>query len=265
MKFDTSKCQEYFRDRYTGSSHIPFKDFKGGKKIYGDQLNNSDVEAYKNGIVEDRKNFYYKAVLCYCEGLAAITRRNLTWATIKLYYSVYFSLRCALLCRNIIILRANRNLFYVRVKPNESYEKPNEPTDHGGTIDTYVQLYNFSDTLCSNEINGKNVYKWMQEAREIVNYRDAVFHDPETPELWIKIIELIEETSLKDTLKLFNDDVIHCFVEDEAVLAIPTQVIGLVTKDIKNEERYTLSEDQKVWLKTIFDSFPMEMEDEIFS
>lgn len=264
MRFDTSKCQEYFRDKYTGPSQIPFKDFQGGKKIYGDVLNNSDVSAYKLGLVEDRKNFYYKAVLCYCEGLAAVMRRNLTWATIKLYYSVYFSLRCALLCRDVIILRANRNLFYVRAKRYEPYMKPNEATDHGGTIDTYVKLYGLSDVLCSNTIDGKNVYKWMQEAREIVNYKDAVFHDPETPELWMRIIELIEETSLKDLLTKFNDNVLHCFIEEEAVLAIPTWAIRLVTQDIRNEERLALTDDQIAWLKKIFNFFPIEIENKLF-
>lgn len=97
MIFKTSKCQEVFRNRFTGESGEPFVAFGNGKKINNASVDQSDIVLYKDGITDDIKSFYYKSVLSYVEGLAAVSRKNYTWATIKLYYSFYFGLRCSLL------------------------------------------------------------------------------------------------------------------------------------------------------------------------
>lgn len=257
MTFKTSKCQEIFRNRFTGISGEPFVDFGNGKKINNSKVEQSDVDLFKDGIHEDIKAFYYKSLLSYVEGLAAVSRKNYTWATIKLYYSFYFGLRCSLLCRNIIIVRANKHLYYVRIQEKEPiYEKPAEMTDHGGTIDIYFKYFKNSDIICLQKIDDKDAYKWLKDCREIVNYKDAEFHDPNITELWAEIDYDINNTSFKQVLEKYSYKIEqYCSQATTAILAIPTVRIRNVVKDIKNENIEVLSYEQKDWIRTIVKEF----------
>lgn len=253
MTFNTTKCQEIFRLRFTGASGEPFVDFGNGKSINNRLVDEVDIDAYKGVLHEDLRAFYYKAVLSYIEGLAAVSRKNLTWATIKLYYSFYFGIRCSLLCRNIIMVRAARHLYYVRLISREAtYEKPSDMTDHGGAINVYSKYFQQSDIICLQKIEGVDAYKWLKNCREIVNYKDIEFHDPNITDLWIDIIEDINDSSLAQVLAKYMEEKEHyCSQSTTAVLAIPTIRMRDVANDIKNERLAVLSEDQKNWIRSI--------------
>lgn len=253
MTFNTSKCQGVFRNRFTGQSGVPFSDFGNGKKIKNMLVDPADVTSFKAGIPDDIKTFYYKSLLSYAEGLAAVVRNNLTWATIKLYYSFYFGLRCSLLCRNVILVRANKHLYYIRVQEKAPvYEKPTEMTDHGGAIEVYSKFFHQSDIICMQKIDTIDAYKWMKNCREVVNYKDAEFHDPDITEIWEEIIEDIARISLSRVLrKYIEQSETYCSRSTTAILAIPTVRIWSFTNDIKKERIDALSEHQKEWIKGI--------------
>lgn len=252
MTFNTVGCQEIFRNRFTGTSGEPFKDYGSGKKINNLPVDKDDIALYRSVIKSDLCSFYYKALLSFSEGIVAITRKNITWATIKLYYSLYFGLRCSLLCRNVILVRANKHLYYFHLGSGATYKKPDDMTDHGGTIDAYIKLVGNSDYLCTGLLDGQNPYKWMKTCREIVNYKDAVFHDPEVNELWNNIIWEIDNFSLISLIhKYMENSATSCFSVDDAILAIPVTRIFAVAQDIKNEKVKALSEAQGKWIKEI--------------
>ena len=257
MTFNTSKCQEIFRLRFTGASGEPFVDFGNGKAINNQLVDESDIDAYKGVLHEDLRAFYYKALLSYIEGLAAVSRRNLTWATIKLYYSFYFGIRCSLLCRNVIMVRAARHLYYVRLMSREAmYEKSSDMTDHGGAISVYTKYFQQSDIICLQKIEDMDAYKWIKTCREVVNYKDIEFHDPNITDIWLNIIEDIEESSLARVLAKYMDDKEqYCSRATTAILAIPTIRMRSVVDDIKNERITVLSKEQKDWIKSIAKDF----------
>lgn len=252
MTFNLSKCQEIFQNRFTGDSGVPFKDFNGGKKIRDVVVDPVDLAAYTSYREDDLINFYYKSLLSFSEGVAAIQRKNYTWATIKLYYSVYFGLRCSLLCRNTVLVRAPRFMFRFKLSPGSLYIRADDTTDHGGTIETYIKEYGKTDFLCSSKVDEKNPYLWLKECREIVNYRDEVFHDPFASDLW----ETIEHTALIDGMKkTLNNYIVemdkYCFLPETAVLAVPLNRILTTAQDVKNEVTDCLEESQKEWIKSI--------------
>lgn len=252
MTFNTTKCQDIFRNRFTGPSGTPFADFRSGKDINEKSVVISDIELYKNAKKEDVINYYYKSLLSFSEGLDAVLRKNYTWATIKLYYSVYFGLRTSLLCRDIVLVRAARHLYKFKITSGAQYEKPKDMTDHGGTIHTYIDLFQRTDFFCSNLIEETNAYLWLKDCREIVNYKDGVFHDPETTALWNSIIHDISDTDIKKTLsKYINEKDKYCFLPEYAVLAISINRILVVAQEVKNEISNRLEDAQKDWVKSI--------------
>ncbi len=252
MIFNTSKCQDIFRNRFTGPTGIPFKDFKSGSTIRDQLVDPSDLALYRSAKSNDIIHFYYKSLLSFSEGLAACLRQNYTWATIKLYYSVYFGLRCSLLCRDIVLVRAARHLYKLKLIAGAQYEKPDDMTDHGGTIKTYVDLFNRTDFFCSNPLEGVNSYMWLKDCREIVNYRDDIFHDPDTTVLWDSISKEIAARGSKMVLTDFvNDKGKYCFLPDFAVLAIPMNRVLILAQEVKNEISDRLEPSQKEWIRDI--------------
>lgn len=252
MTFNTAACQEIFRNRFTGCIGEPFQDFGNGKRINNVRVEQDDIILYKSAIKHDICSFYYKSLLSFSEGIDAITRNNITWATIKLYYSFYFGLRCSLLCRNVLLVRANTHLYYCHLNPAATYKKPSEMNDHGGTIDVYVNLIGNSDFICSGTLEGKNPYKWLKTCRDIVNYKDAEFHDPEVNEFWSHIKWKIANFSLKQTIiEYIEKSAEYCFSVDDAVLAIPVARMFAVAQDLKNDNIKALSDIQAQWIEAI--------------
>lgn len=190
--------------------------------------------------------------ISFSEGIDAFSRGNYTWATIKLYYSVYFGLRVSLLCRNIVLVRAAKHLYKFKIAFGEQYDKPKEMTDHGGTIHTYVDLFQRTDYFCSNPLEGINAYFWLKDCREIVNYKEGEFHDPDTLTIWNDIIKDMAQIGLKRTLSLYvKEKDKYCFLPEYAVLAIPLNRILAVAQEVKNEISDKLNDTQRDWIKTI--------------
>lgn len=249
MKYDIPKCQSIFSNRFTGVSGEPFADYKKGKTVKNEFIDASDILLYKKEKKEDIKSFYYKSLLSFSEGIAAFKRNNLTWATIKLYYSMFFGLRCSLLCRNIIFLRAKNYLYYADLRVGGKYMLVSGQNDHAGVINTYCTLFSRTDFMCTNEIDAMNLFDWMDNCRNIVNYKDADFHDPDVSELWENIVEKDRTIGFDKIIDDYRADPYKfCCSENDAILAIPLYRILKVSQEIKNEGIPILNDAQKQWI-----------------
>lgn len=134
-------------------------------------------------------------------------------------------------------------------------------TDHGGTIEVYSKFFHHSDIICMQKIDTIDAYKWMKNCREVVNYKDAEFHDPDVTEIWEEIIEDTERTSLSSVLRKYADQSeTFCARSTTAILAIPTVRMLNVASDVKKERANALSERQKVWVAKILGECLSEIE-----
>ncbi len=253
MIFNPLKCQEIFMTRFTGASGKPFTDFKDGKTIKDCNIDPCDLALYNRVIKDDISSFYYKSLLSFSEGIAAISRKNLSWATVKLYYSVYYGLRCSLLCRQVVILRAGTYLYYIRLKYSTKYERAPKCNDHAATYEIYANLFKTSDFLLSNSLeDNKDVYKWLTSCREIINYKEAVFQDPNISDLWRKIVAEISDKNIRTLLvKYLDEKNTYCFSPDDAILAVPTNRLFTVAQEIRNEHVRSMTNEQKSWVASI--------------
>lgn len=252
MTFNTCKCQDIFRTRFTGASGIPFRDYGGGKKIKAEFLEFADLARYRSDKNSDMVTYYYKSVLSLAEGLACVSRKNYTWATIKLYYSTYFGLRAALLSRNYVLVRALRYIYYFEIAPGAAFQTPQENTDHGATIEVYQKIFGTSDFMCIDEIDGVSLLSWFKNCREIVNYKDEVFHDPEISDLWRYINQEMDKSSLVTLVDEFvNKKHESCVSGDTAVMAIPINRMLMTAQEIRNNGISAMTDKQKEWIRSI--------------
>ena len=149
MSIKKSGSQLYFEGMFTGSSGIPFRQIP--KTQYEQTiLTRQQAEDIKNLLADEVAPYYYKALLSYMESITALESKLFSWATVKLYYSVFYAIKAYLACKDIAILRAERKLFYVKAKENETIRRCADTTDHKGTILTLEKLYKNSDMLLVN-------------------------------------------------------------------------------------------------------------------
>ena len=79
-----------------------------------------------------------------------------------------------------------------------------------------------------------DVYQWMEDVRDIVNYREVGFEEPECLEVWNKFKEALDTDTLSNVLDLIINDsqYIYCFQEEYAVVAIPIKRMQLTIADL---------------------------------
>lgn len=172
----------------------------------------------------DALNFFYNGALSFAEGIDAAFQKRFSWATVKLYYSLYYLIRASMASKGIALLRC-KSMYRLIVRIGEHpFATGNKKynTTHEGTINHYIDMFGQSDRLLTNNIDDVDVYQWMMNMREIVNYRSSVFLEPDCLEIWEYFAQSIDEGKFVHTLEqLENDPYVMCFQEEYAVLAIP--------------------------------------------
>lgn len=246
MSINKSRSQIYFEGIFTRSNGIPFQQVPKAEyeQTY---LTKQQAENLEGFIESEIASYYYKALLSYIESLPALENKLFSWATVRLYYSVFYSIRAFLACENIAILRQRRCLYYIKAKEGEHFKKCEDTTDHKGSILTLCKLFKNTDPLLSNNIENMNAYQWMMKKREEVNYTDIDFHDPSSPEFWDTIYSEIQHQGIKNIVdKLVNDNWLYCFQEEYAILAVPTKRLILSVDAIHRlDKQCDIDEDKK--------------------
>jgi hypothetical protein len=222
------------------------------KNLSGLSLLKEQAEELSQDLFEDAKDFYFKGVLSVSEAINAIDRKLFSWATVKLYYSIYYFLRASLASQNIVVLR-NKNLYHLKALEGEIPQKSpakNKASTHESTIAIAKQIIGLSDILLSNDIDGMSSYEWLKDKRERINYREREFHDPNSPDF----LQTISERELHKLIDLYvNDDAfIYCFQEDHATLALPIKRWILTREDLlKIKLSLVLTDDKNDLIKNL--------------
>jgi len=202
------------------------------------QLDASQAALLSRDLIEDSKDLYYKGLISLFESIKSINSGLLSWATIKIYYSIYYFLRCTLALNGIALIR-HKGLYYLKAleleKPIVKKNNKKYNSDHSGTINYYIDLFS-SDILLSQSIDSYNAYEWLMNKREQVNYRERSFNEPSHCDFWNHIASQVKAGKLDKLIKDYtNDNYILCFQEENAILAIPIKRALLTNSSLKAE------------------------------
>lgn len=205
-------------------------------------------------LLEDAGDFYFKGTLSLCEAIFSLSNSLYSWATVKLYYSIFYFLRASLAIKGIALVRKERELFYLKSLPEQLCIRARDRTDHKGTIFTFQDIFSASDILQSNQINGCMAYIWLMHRREQVNYKEREFHDPNCSDCWLGIDSDVKDGKLDDWISSYIDDssYIFCFQEDHACLALPLKRMLLTKQDLVREGTEPMfSQQQQILLRKL--------------
>lgn len=211
----------------------------------------------KTNILEDGIGFYYNAIISFCQGLLSLKNSSVSWACVELYYSVYYSLRALLAYNNYAIIRYN-GLYLLKILKNQYPHKTNSReynTDHKGTINYYVDNFQSSDYMCSNNVDGQIFYKWMMNLRETTNYRNIHFKEPGQFDILEQYTEkiAINKEPIKDILNRFENDWDYfCFAEETAWIAGTYKKLREASEKYKST-RSSMDDEQKQYIYKLLD------------
>jgi hypothetical protein len=184
-------------------------------------LNATQASGLARVLSEDSLDYLYSGAVSIADAIQAIERGMYTWATVKLYYSLFYLARGQLAEKGTAI-------FYKKTKPMTvkavAGEEPKKAD--GNTHKAVLSIFRSSmphHPAISNPIDSVDAFQWMIKRREEANYNVAKFSEPATP----KHLEKIAKAGVRRSLAAYLNDSTHlyCFDQDHAILALPTELL----------------------------------------
>lgn len=200
-------------------------------------LTYSDIQILNQELREDAKDYFFTGLISFSEGIDSIYEGRFSWATVKLYYSIFYLVRATMASKGIGLLR-NKSMYRIKLDVGQKVFKTGNKrynTTHEGTMSHYKDLFSYSDILLTNHVDDKDVYEWMQNAREITNYRESSFLEPDYLDIWEKYAEAIQEGTINNLLSIIekDDTYMYCFQEEYAVVGIPFKRLLHTIEDLQ--------------------------------
>ncbi|SMF73064.1 hypothetical protein SAMN02982917_4232 [Azospirillum oryzae] len=227
----------------------------------------SQMEAEINPLLfQDACGIYFKALVSIIESVEALSRGRCSWAVVKLYYSVFYLVRCLISIRGIAVFKCH-GIYTLRIAEGELPVKRDGVKENGikisGDHKTILHFYkkNFSgDRVISLNVDGMNVIDWMMSRRDYVNYRDATFFEPEI----VGFSESIFSCGIEERIHNYIDDsdYIYCFDRDHCCLSVPIKMAMQFCKEAAQAScgNSLLSEDQKNYIKRALEEVNIKTE-----
>lgn len=229
--FNRSSVQTFFEKRVGCHNSTEFSSFL--PQLAALSLNLSDESSLCDKIQEDIQGQFERSLLTLLQALLDISSKNYLWAITKLYYSIFYAIRCELHLNGLSIIRC-RQVFTTDGRRGSKVKRfnNNDKGDHGIAIALITKHLAPYDIMQGASIDGINVYMWMKALREVVQYKmrrppELTSFQPFFPD---------EHLSLQDQVLMFlNDtDPYFCFDPDYAALAIPIKRLQLTANNVKS-------------------------------
>lgn len=223
MNFERHSVQRYFENQLGCTTLEQWKNNKTSLKTY--ILTAVDATALTPLLIQDATALYTKALQSFTQALTAFNRNEFAWPIVKMYYSVFYAMRAELYASSVVVIK-NGQLFYTTNNVGNTFTSIQEHGSH----QTYIKLRKTlpasvitRDAMLDNDIDpGVDVYSWMCNNRERVNYHAKHFSDPEPDNVLHKIYDnYVLPHKLTDLLNLYEGDRLYCFDKDHATVAVP--------------------------------------------
>lgn len=197
----------------------------GGIVPAGVALNPATAATLELNLNEDAKSYLYSALVSVGDAVQAIQHDLFSWATVKLYYAVFYALRAALAANKYAILYhvvgQKGTPYRLRAMSGEAPAKLS-----GNTHKVVLQQYGIhfpGAPMVTQLIGVDKPFDWMMDRREEVNYKNAKFEEPDVPIFFRKI----SAEKIRHLLAAYISDnsARFAFDPDHAILALPIAAI----------------------------------------
>ena len=176
----------------------------------------------KDCLMDDASNYVYSAAISIADAINGIRRGLVSWATVKLYYSVYYACRGILALNSVGIIYVGGTPFTLDANPGNKIIKRNGQT-HKIVLNEF-SVRNIEYSLLSQEIDLQPPLDWLMGKREIANYKNSRFWEPGVPDYFKKIFDIGIRKSING---YFTDFDLYAFDPEHAILAYPIKSLKI--------------------------------------
>lgn len=258
IKFERNRIQEYL-EKVIDPNFTSFDDkaknnqFKMKAERY--ILNAVDESKMESLIKKDAEDYLFSASVSFFNALQNITERNYSWATVELYYVLYYLFRVKLHYEKVAIFRAKGQIYYLEIKKGNAIHSVKGNT-HEGVIAIFRKMFP-SDLIFSNTIDLADSVEWIKQNREIVNYRSVNFTEPKCFIFFDKYCSL--PLLQKNLQMLINDSsFVFAFQPEFAMLGIPLLLLTDITKTYLLQMNHIFSTEKLEYINSIIDELSIE-------
>jgi len=236
------QCQDYINNHFISSG------FSNARVLQG-AMSARHQQAILSRLSRDAISYYYSSVVTFADALKGLNSGFYSWSTVKLYYSVFYSIRSFLASNSIAIfyLTNRKGPYSINCRAG------NFPTKLSGNTHAVV-LESFSNffpnhILLSQDIELTNPCEWLNGKRNRANYQNAKFDEPNIPDHFEFILENTVRRSLSYYLK--DDRHLYTFDKDHSMIAYPLQLLKYSKTAIEEENQFCLEHPEHSFLKSL--------------
>ena len=206
-----------------------------------------EAASLSNGLRADAGDFYYSGWVSFLDALQGINTGFYTWATVKLYYSVFYGFRASLAVDDVCAFHVNRSSFTVVARAGQSPISCTERGTHK-TVMKAFERRNSGHALVSQQIDLEDAVDWMTEKRESANYQEARFREPNCG----SSMEHLVTNGLRRTLNAYLSEtsLLHVFDPDHAIVAYPLRALQMIGNQLAAAGAIELSGEEKEFLRS---------------
>lgn len=180
-------------------------------------LNGSDHLALEAALTHDAADYFHSGIVSLGDALRSIEAGLYTWATVKLYYSVFYCCRALLADKHTAILYFGNTPYQLKNMVGGIPQKLNGTT-HKVVLALFAQQFS-GNLLVSHQIDSIAPFDWMTDLREQANYKLSRFVEPDIPTHF----KTLAKIGVRKAIGAYVTDktYMYAFDRDHAALAFP--------------------------------------------
>lgn len=253
MNFNRYLCQEFIETEVGCSDPTQLHLFK--EQITAFTLTEEKVPTLNSAIVADACDVFYKSSLSFLEALFSLRRGHSSWAIVKLYYSIFYSLRTYLLLGGFAPIKNGKGeIYFIKCEDGSSPIRISTKSvkgDHKTTIKAFNEFYP-SHKLNTNTIESINIFEWAMQCRELVNYRNSSFIEPDYGyEAIPGAMNDIGHINFLIKQYLNDEFYTYCFDREHSLLSTASVLIFEVIQTFRERDVLFLTQERQSVLKQL--------------
>jgi hypothetical protein len=211
-----------------GAAHVAHA---GGNFSACPPLNHIQAATLASQSKTDVTAHLYSGILTLADALNGLRASYYSWATTKLYYSLFYALRASLLVRGYGLFYYNTKPGLIEIKPGGLVRKLTTGEAQGGSHGSTLRLYAkfVPSSVLLSPVGADPSLQWLKDLREEVNYNQIKFMEPGCPRWFAN--SLAKNPLRKVVGAYITDNVLYAFDPDHAAMALPMLSLRLATQE----------------------------------
>lgn len=169
---------------------------------------------------EDACNYYQSALVSFVDAITSTTNGFYSWATVKLYYAVFYALRARLALAGHCIFYENGKGRLVSTSLGSQITKSSSSSTHK-TVLSCFEVHFPNDFFLTQEIDAVSPLKWFIDKREEANYKQGRFSEPIAPEH----LSFAARMKVRQMLIAYSAEDLYVHDKDHAIVAFPYRLL----------------------------------------